>query len=113
MLKQISLVVIALGVVMGSASLSFAGNPLGACKTCHFFDKGPEVKKNNLGPGLKGVVGRKISIEGVEALGDTWTEEALNTWLTNPKKVKSGTKMTYKQKKEKKRAKIIEALKGI
>ncbi|MBF0273949.1 MAG: cytochrome c family protein [Nitrospinae bacterium] len=112
-MKKLLIGAIAFGVMIGSAAISSAGNPLGPCKACHFFDKGPEVKKNNLGPGLKGVVGRKISIEGVGALGDTWTEAALDTWLTNPGAVKKGTKMTFKQKKEKKRAKIIEALKGL
>ncbi|OSM00081.1 putative cytochrome c-like protein [Magnetofaba australis IT-1] len=77
------------------------------------MDKGPGVKKSNLGPGLKGIFGRKMSIDGVRGLGDTWTEEALDKWLTNPKAVKPGTKMTFKQRKSKKRAAIIQALKGL
>jgi len=115
MLKKIILGTLTLGIMLGSTTISSAQTPraIAVCKSCHFLDKGVDVKKNNLGQGLKEIVGRKISISGVESLGDTWTEEALNTWLTNPKKVKPSTKMMFRQKKEKKRAKIIEALKAL
>lgn len=120
MLKKLGLAISVFAFVVGATSVSNA-KPLGACKACHFFDKGPEVKKSNLGPGLKGVVGRKISIDTTkftgpsadQIVGDTWTEANLNVWLTKPKAVKPKTKMTYKQKKEKKRAKIIAALKEL
>ena len=134
MLKKIGFVVIALGVALGSTSIANAGNPLGACKACHFLDKGAEAKKSNLGPGLKGIVGRKISIDHTKFVettaknvaldgtksqvtakitGDTWTEENLDIWLRNAKKILPGTKMKYGEKKEKKRIKIIAALKEL
>jgi len=111
MLKKLGLAVSVFAFVAGSTVVANAGNPLGACKACHFFDKGADVKKSNLGPGLKGIVGRAVSIEGTPFT--VWDEASLDTWLANPKAVKPSTKMTFKQKKEKKRAKIIEALKAL
>lgn len=72
------------------------------CAICH--DIGPNAKIK-VGPPLNGVVGRKIASwpgfsysSGVKELGEKgkhWTEAALNTWLTNPRKDVPGTKMIF------------------
>src|ERR1700729_434470 len=69
------------------------------CLPCHNMGKG---QGNKVGPDLYGVVGRAVaSVPGfnysaaLKALGGTWTFEALNPWLANPRKDVSGTLMTF------------------
>ena len=42
-----------------------------------------------------------------------WTVELMDQWLTNSKKMIKGTKMNYREKKEEKRAEIIEYLQSM
>lgn len=67
------------------------------CKACHKVDG-----SNGTGPYLNGVVGRAIdSAEGfgysgaLTALGESWTPEALDTFLANPKGAAPGTSMGF------------------
>jgi len=67
------------------------------CRSCHALDG-----RDGTGPHLNGVVGRAIdAVEGFNysgallVMGDTWTVEALNTFLTNPREAAPGTRMTY------------------
>jgi cytochrome c len=67
------------------------------CKACHKIDGG-----NATGPHLDGVVGRAVASigdfaysDGMKAHGGDWTPEALETFLTNPKGVVAGTKMSF------------------
>lgn len=67
------------------------------CKACHKVDG-----SNGTGPYLNGVVGRAIdSAEGfgysgaLAALGESWTPEALDAFLTNPKGAAPGTSMGF------------------
>jgi cytochrome c len=69
------------------------------CETCHNFQKGGGAK---IGPDLWDVVGRKIaSVPGfaysdsLKGLSGDWTYEVLNKWITDPKAMAPGTKMTY------------------
>ncbi|MCT4553102.1 MAG: c-type cytochrome [Pelagimonas sp.] len=71
----------------------------GKCRACHKLEDGA----NATGPHLFGVVGRAIGgVDGfgysgaLNQVGDTWTAEALNAFLENPKKVASGTSMSFK-----------------
>ena len=69
------------------------------CAMCHGLTAGATM----VGPSLYGVAGRKIaSVAGYDysgALkahgGDSWTDAALDTWLTNPSAFAAGTKMYY------------------
>ena len=68
------------------------------CRSCHSL----EVGRNGTGPSLHGVVGRAIdsvadfSYSGaLMAMGDTWTVEALNTFLEDPRGTAPGTRMSY------------------
>lgn len=70
-----------------------------ACQACHTFDQGGP---NRVGPNLFGIVGMDIaSHEGfnysdaLKGLDGTWTMEALDQWLTDPKSFAPGNKMTY------------------
>ncbi|MCB9987924.1 MAG: cytochrome c family protein [Rhodospirillales bacterium] len=83
-----------------------------ACAACHTFDKGG---KNGVGPNQWGIIGRKkASVEGFkysDAMASqegTWTYEDLDTYLTKPKAMVPGTKMTYAgMKKAEDRAALI------
>jgi cytochrome c len=69
------------------------------CAACHTFEKnGP----NRVGPNLYGIVGDKKG-EGrgfnfsaaMKAKGGTWTDDDLNTFITNPKGFVPGTAMGF------------------
>jgi cytochrome c len=74
------------------------------CATCHNFQKGGGAK---IGPDLWDAVGRPIaSIAGfdysdaLKKIGGDWTYEKLNDWITDPKAMASGTKMTFPGEKD-------------
>ena len=85
------------------------------CAACHSINKGG---KNNIGPALYNVVGRKVGgLEGYKyskALANydkEWTFEELNGFLIKPAKWIKGTKMAYAGlRKEKDRASVIKYL---
>jgi cytochrome c len=68
------------------------------CRSCHSVEGA-----NGTGPHLDGVVGRAIdSVEGFNysgalmALGETWTPEALATFLMDPRGTAPGTRMSFR-----------------
>jgi cytochrome c len=91
------------------AMLLLAAGPAGAqqageavfrrnCAVCHTVEPG----KNKIGPSLFGVVGRKAGTapgfdysEANKKSGLTWTEQTLDTYLTDPQKFIPGTKMVF------------------
>ena len=84
------------------------------CQACHSLEAGT----NKLGPSLHGLVGRPSgSIEGFnysDAMKNahlTWDPETLDKYLTKPKEVVPGTKMTFPGlPKDKDRADLISYL---
>ena len=85
------------------------------CAACHSINKGG---KNNIGPALYNVVGRKIGgVDGYKyskalvAYGKNWNFEELNGFLIKPAKWIKGTKMAYAGlRKESDRASVIKYL---
>ena len=85
------------------------------CAACHSINKGG---KNNIGPALYNVVGRKVGgVEGYKyskalaAYDKEWTFEELNGFLIKPAKWIKGTKMAFAGlRKEKDRASVIKYL---
>jgi cytochrome c len=57
------------------------------CASCHSLDR--NIRK--IGPTLKGIIGRAPSIDGVPF--ETWTEEAIDKWIENPRSIKKKTRM--------------------
>ena len=85
------------------------------CAACHSIAKGG---KNNIGPALYNVVGRKVGIiddykysKAMSGHGKEWTFEELNGYLIKPAKWIKGTKMAFAGlRKEKDRASVIKYL---
>ena len=82
------------------------------CAACHSIVKGG---KNNIGPALYNVVGRKVGAvddykysKALTSYGKAWTFEELNGYLLKPAKWIKGTKMAFAGlRKEKDRASVI------
>ena len=89
-----------IAVLMASADAAEGESAARACQACHTLDKGGA---HRVGPNLWNVVGRPIAeAEGYaysDALkaksGETWTYEALNDFVHNPRGFAPGTKMAY------------------
>ena len=85
------------------------------CAACHSIVKGG---KNNIGPALYNVIGRKVGIiedykysKSLASYDKQWTLEELNGYLTKPAKWIKGTKMAFAGlRKEKDRASVIKYL---
>jgi cytochrome c len=82
------------------------------CQVCHNLQEGQGPK---VGPDLYGVVGRPVASmpnfhysAALKAKGGTWTFDALNKWLTNPRADVPGTAMTFAGiSNEKQRADVV------
>ena len=82
------------------------------CAACHSIVKGG---KNNIGPALYNVVGRKVGAvsdykysKALSEYNKEWTFEELNGYLIKPAKWIKGTKMAFAGlRKEKDRASVI------
>ena len=85
------------------------------CAACHSIVKGG---KNNIGPALYNVVGRKVGIvedykysKALASYDKEWNFEELNGYLIKPAKWIKGTKMAFAGlRKEKDRASVIKYL---
>ena len=85
------------------------------CAACHSIVKGG---KNNIGPALYNVVGRKAGVvneykysKALAGYGKEWSFEELNGYLIKPAKWIKGTKMAFAGlRKEKDRASVIKYL---
>ena len=81
----------------------------GVCKTCHQIG---ETAKNNVGPVLNGLIGRKAgSVAGYsystanKDSGITWDEATFREYIKDPKAKIPGTKMIYAGLKDEQKTK--------
>ena len=82
------------------------------CAACHSINKGG---KNNIGPALYNVVGRKVGeisdykySKAMTAYAKKWDFEEMNSYLIKPQAYIKGTKMAFAGlRKEKDRASVI------
>jgi cytochrome c len=98
--------------LLASASTEHGAQVAKQCQICHNLQEGQGPK---VGPDLYGIVGRQVaSVAGfnytaaLKGLGGTWTFDALNKWLDDPRADVPGTAMTFAGiKNEKQRADVI------
>ena len=98
-----------------SASVEQGKSVFKKCAACHSIKKGG---KNNIGPALYNVVGRKTAVvsdykysKALASYDKEWTVEELNGYLIKPAKWIKGTKMAFAGlRKEKDRASVIKYL---
>ncbi len=118
------LLVVGCVAVLGFSTIPEAtAGPEGKCRACHDFGT-----KNKMGPGLKGIVGRKAGTfpgykysDSLKNANWVWDEEHLRKWMHNSKKAikeftgnpKAKTKMGKQNVKGAKADKIFAFLKGL
>jgi cytochrome c len=98
--------------LLANASVERGSQVAKQCMVCHNLQEGQGPK---VGPDLYGVVGRPIASipnfhysAALKAKGGTWTFDALNKWLTNPRTDVPGTAMTFAGlSNEKQRADVV------
>jgi len=98
--------------LLASASAERGAQVAKQCEVCHNLGKGQGPK---IGPDLYGVVGRKVASEpgfnysaALKSKGGTWTFDALNACVTNPRAYAPGTAMTFAGiSNEKQRADLV------
>ena len=101
-----------IAALMAMGDLAVGEKVFKKCAACHSIVKGG---KNNIGPALYNVVGRKVGIindykysKALSGYGKEWTFEELNGYLIKPAKWIKGTKMSFAGlRKEKDRASVI------
>jgi cytochrome c len=102
-MKQAFVALAVLLTASGSSALAAGDAEAGAvvfkkCALCHSNEAG----KTKIGPSLFGVVGRHSASllgynysEAMKSADKTWDEATLNVYLTSPKALVPGTKMTF------------------
>jgi cytochrome c len=101
-----------------SADLDNGQAKFAICKTCHNTAQGAGAMT---GPDLYGIFGRKAGSEpgfaysdGMKSLGVTWDAASLDKWISDPRAMLPGTKMTYLGMKDAKdRTDVIAYLKTV
>ena len=101
-----------IAALMAMGDISTGEKVFKKCSACHSIVKGG---KNNIGPALYNVVGRKVGAvsdykysKALSAYEKQWTFEELNGYLIKPAKWIKGTKMAFAGlRKEKDRASVI------
>ena len=104
-----------IGTLMAMGDIASGQKIFKKCAACHSINKGG---KNNIGPALYNVVGRKVGgvsdykySKALTKYDKEWTLEELNGFLIKPSKWIKGTKMAYAGlRKEKDRASVIKYL---
>ena len=104
-----------IAALMAMGDINLGKKVFKKCAACHSIIKGG---KNNIGPALYNVVGRKVGIvndykysKALSGYDKEWTIEELNGYLIKPAKWIKGTKMSFAGlRKEKDRASVIKYL---
>jgi cytochrome c len=88
-----------IAALMALGDLTVGEKVFKKCAACHSIVKGG---KNNIGPALYNVVGRKVGVvsdykysKALSGYGKEWTFEELNGYLIKPAKWIKGTKMSF------------------
>lgn len=87
-------------VYLAKADATKGANIFHQCQACHNADKGGP---NQIGPNLWGIIGAPIAqdrggfafSDALSKIGGTWNWDNLSRWLSSPKNMAPGTKMTF------------------
>jgi cytochrome c len=97
--QQAKALIATLPAPYNTADLDNGKHKFAQCRSCHTTSQGGP---NMTGPNLWGVFGRKAGSldgfaysDGVKAAGFTWDAEHLDKWITDPRAMIPGTKMTF------------------
>jgi cytochrome c len=104
-----------MAALMAMGDIALGEKVFKKCAACHSINKDG---KNNIGPALYNVVGRKTGVvtdykysKALASFDKEWTFEELNGYLIKPAKWVKGTKMAFAGlRKEKDRASVIKYL---
>ncbi len=110
--------VASLGALLAAADVASGKKIAKKCSACHSFDKGG---KNKVGPNLWDIVGRDMAqVAGFKysgalaGMGGVWDYATLDGFLTKPKAMVPGTKMSFAGvKKPEGRADLIAFLRSL
>ena len=90
------------------------------CVSCHTIEEGG---KNKMGPNLWNIMNRGIGqakdykyskkFSAWASVNPMWTPSLMDEWLTKSRNMVKGTKMSFRERKESKRAATIEYLKSM
>ena len=121
-------VIMAMSVVLSMSSVALAevrlipidSKSFRKCVSCHTIDEGG---RNKVGPNLWNIMNRGIGqmenykyskkFSAWAKKNTMWTPVLMNQWLTKSKNMVKGTKMNFREKKEKKRAATIVYLRSM
>lgn len=88
-----------LGALLAAADVASGKKIAKKCSACHSFDKGG---KNKVGPNLWDIVGRDMAqvadfkySSALAGMGGVWDYATLDGFLTKPKAMVPGTKMSF------------------
>ena len=97
--EQAKALIATLPATYNAADLDNGKHKFAQCRSCHTTAQGGP---NITGPNLWGVFGRKAGSldgftysDGVKAAGFTWDVVHLDKWITDPRAMIPGTKMTF------------------
>jgi cytochrome c len=113
---QVKTILASLPAPYNTADIENGKHKFAQCAACHTITQGGP---NMTGPNLYGVFGRKAGTalgfdytDGVKAAGFTWDADHINTWITDPRAMIPGTRMSFIGLKDPKdRADVIAYLK--
>ncbi len=88
-----------IATLLASADVAKGAEVFKKCAACHTVNQGGA---NGIGPNLWGVIGKKHGhlpgfaySSALTGVPGNWDFEAMNSWLTSPRKYAPGTKMTF------------------
>jgi cytochrome c len=91
---------VAIASLLPTADAAKGAEVFKKCAACHTIAQGGA---NGIGPNLYGTLGEAIAqgkagfafSDALKGVGGKWTFDAMNAWLTSPRKFANGTKMTF------------------
>ena len=97
--EQVKAIQASLPAPYNTADLDNGASKFALCSSCHTLSEGGPVMT---GPNLWHIIGEKAGVrdgykfsDPMKAAGFTWDSAHLDTWITDPKVMLPGTKMTF------------------